>query len=69
MERRDLDCAETLIIHVGTNDLGTTRNLDFIMGEVYSLVVAAKKVTEMQTGPEWSSEAQRRVMAAYKGPK
>ena len=42
MERRDLDCAETLITHVGTNDLGT-RNLDFIMGEVYSLVAAAKK--------------------------
>jgi hypothetical protein len=43
MERRDLDCAETLIIHVGTNDLGTTRNLDFKMGEVYTLVAAAKK--------------------------
>ena len=43
MERGDLDCAETLIIHVCTNDLGTTRNLDFIMGEVYSLVADAKK--------------------------
>ena len=44
MERRELDCAETLIIHVGTNNLGSTRNLDFIMGEVYTLVAAAKKL-------------------------
>jgi len=43
MERRDLACAETLIIHVGTNDLKSTRNLDFIMGEIYALVSTAKK--------------------------
>jgi len=35
--------AETLIIHVGTNDLKSTRNLDFIMGVVYALVTTAKK--------------------------
>ena len=34
MERMDLASAEMLIIHVGTNDLRSTRNLDFIMGEV-----------------------------------
>jgi len=28
---------------VGTNDLKTTRNLDFVMGEVYALVSMAKK--------------------------
>jgi hypothetical protein len=33
---------ETVIIHVGTSDLTTTRNLDFIMGEVYALVATAK---------------------------
>ena len=43
MEKRDLVSPETLIIHVGTNDLRTTRNLDFVMGEVYALVSTAKK--------------------------
>ena len=43
MERRELDSAETLIIHVGTNDLRSTRNLDHIMGEVYELVTNVKK--------------------------
>ena len=42
LERRDLVSPETLIIHVGTNDL-RTRNLDFVMGEVYALVSTAKK--------------------------
>ena len=43
LEKRDLVSPETLIIHVGTNDLKTTRNLDFVMGEVYALVSMAKK--------------------------
>ena len=43
MEKRDLVSPETVIIHVGTNDLRTTRNLDFVMGEVYALVSTAKK--------------------------
>jgi hypothetical protein len=43
LEKRDLVSPETLIIHVGTNDLKTTRNLDFVMGEVYALVSTAKK--------------------------
>ena len=43
MDRTDLLSAETLIIHVGTNDLRSTRNLDFIMGEVYALVSTTKK--------------------------
>ena len=43
IESRELAWAETLIIHVGTNDLRSTRNLDFIMGEVYALVSTAKK--------------------------
>ena len=43
MERRVMAEADTLIIHVGTNDLRTTRNLDFIMGEVYALASTAKK--------------------------
>ena len=43
LERRELDSAETLIIHVGTNDLRSTRNLDHIMGEAYELVTNVKK--------------------------
>ena len=43
IERREMAEANTLIIHVGTNDLRTTRNLDFIMGEVYALASTAKK--------------------------
>jgi hypothetical protein len=42
IEKRDLGCPETVIIHVGTNDLRTTRNLDFVMGEVYALVATVK---------------------------
>ena len=43
LEKRDLVSPETLIIHVGTNDLKSTRNLDFVMGEVYALVSTAMK--------------------------
>ena len=43
IEKRDLGSPETVIIHVGTNDLSTTRNLDFVMGEVYALVPTAKR--------------------------
>jgi len=43
MEKRDLASPETVIIHVGTNDLRTKRNVDFVMGEVYALVSTAKK--------------------------
>ena len=43
MEKRDLFSPDTVINHVGTNDLRTTRNLDFVMGEVYALVSTAKK--------------------------
>jgi lysophospholipase L1-like esterase len=43
MEKRDLVSPDTVIIHVGTNDLKITRNLDVVMGEVYALVSTAKK--------------------------
>jgi hypothetical protein len=43
IERRDLGSPETSIIHVGTNYFKTTRNLDFIMGELYTLASTAKK--------------------------
>jgi len=43
MEKRDLVSPDTVIIHVGTNDLRTTRNLDFVLGKVYALVSMIKK--------------------------
>jgi hypothetical protein len=41
-EKRNLGNPETVIIHIGTNDLRVTINLDFAMGEVYVLVATAK---------------------------
>jgi hypothetical protein len=43
MENRNLGRTDTVIIHVGTNDVRRTRNLDCIMGEVYNLVTTAKE--------------------------
>jgi len=43
MGKRNLVSPYMVIIHVGTNDLKTMRNLDFVMGEVYALVSMAKK--------------------------
>jgi hypothetical protein len=42
MENRDLGSPDTLVIHVGTNDLRRTANLDYVMGDVYALVNKAK---------------------------
>jgi hypothetical protein len=43
--RRVLDWLEGplgLVIHIGTNDLRRTRNLDYVMGDVYDLANTAK---------------------------
>jgi FtsZ-interacting cell division protein YlmF len=42
IEKRDLGNPETVIIHIGMNDFRATRNLDFVMGEVYTLAATAK---------------------------
>jgi hypothetical protein len=42
MENRNLGYSDTVVIHVGTNDIRRSRNLDYIMGEVYDLVNTAK---------------------------
>jgi len=42
MENRDLGYSDAAVIHVGTNDVRISRNLDYIMGEVYDLVNTAK---------------------------
>ena len=41
-ENRNLGYSDAAIIHVGTNDVRISRNLDYIMGEVYDLVNIAK---------------------------
>ena len=38
MENRDFGHSDAVVIHVGTNDGARSRNLDYIMGEVYDLV-------------------------------
>jgi len=42
MENRDLGYSDAIVIHVGTNDFRRSRNLDYIMGEVYDRVNTAK---------------------------
>jgi lysophospholipase L1-like esterase len=42
-ERSMVVSSDTVIIHVGANDL-KTKNLYFVMGDVYELVSAAKKL-------------------------
>jgi hypothetical protein len=42
MENRYLGSPDTFLIHVGINDLRRTRNLHYVMGEVYSVVTTAK---------------------------
>jgi hypothetical protein len=37
-----LDGSGALVIHVGTNDVRRSRNLDYVTGEVYDLVNTAK---------------------------
>jgi hypothetical protein len=38
IENRDLGIPDTVVIHVGTNELRRTGNLDYVMGDVYDLV-------------------------------
>jgi hypothetical protein len=42
IERRELGSPDSVVIHVGTNDLRRNGNLDYVMGDVYDLVNTAK---------------------------
>jgi len=42
IENRDLGNSDAVVIHVGTNDVRRSRNLDCVMGEVYDLVNTSK---------------------------
>ena len=39
---RDLGNPEAVVIHVGTNDIKRSRNLDYVMGDIYDLINTAK---------------------------
>jgi hypothetical protein len=42
MENGDPGRPDTVVIHVGNNDLRRTENLDYVMGDVYALVSSVK---------------------------
>jgi hypothetical protein len=42
LENRILGCSDTVVIHVGTNDVSRSRNLDYVMGDVYDLMNTVK---------------------------
>ena len=42
IDNRELGSPDAIVLHVGTDDLRKTRNLDYVMGEVYGLVKTAK---------------------------
>jgi hypothetical protein len=44
VENRELGNRDTVLIHIGTNDLRRNVNLDYVMGEVYDLMNTAKSV-------------------------
>ena len=64
MENRNLGHSDTVVIHVGTNDVRRSRNLDYVMGEVYDLVNMAK--TKFP-GSRLVLEKQRRELAVSRG--
>jgi lysophospholipase L1-like esterase len=41
-ERRDLGNPDAVVIHVGTNDIKRSRNLDYVMGDIYDLINTTK---------------------------
>ena len=42
IKKRDLGNPDAVVIHAGTNDIKRTRNLDYVMGDVYDLIITAK---------------------------
>jgi elongation factor P hydroxylase len=70
LDNRDLGTQDTLVIHVGTNDLKRSVNLDYVMGEVYSVVNKAKvKFPQSKIVLSGGTAANRCVMAAHWGVK
>jgi hypothetical protein len=68
LDNRDLGTPDTVIIHIGTNDLKQSINLDYVMGEAYSLVNMAKGKFP-QSKIVLSAAADRHGMAAHRSVK
>jgi lysophospholipase L1-like esterase len=64
IERRELGSPDSVVIHVGTNDLRRTRNLDYVMGDVYGLVNTAN--TKFSTSRVVFSGVLRRVDVSWR---
>ena len=41
-EKRELGDPDAVVIHVGTNNIKRTKNLDYVMGDIYDLINTAK---------------------------
>ena len=69
LDNRDIGTPDTVVIHVGTNDLKRWVNLDYVTGEVYSLVNETK--LKFPQSKIVLSGVQRRtgVMAAHRNVK
>jgi len=78
IEKRDLGNPDAVVIHVGTNDIQRTRNLDYVMGDVYDLIItkkskfAASKIVlsgvlrrRDVTAAHWCNKRQTRVGCKY----
>ena len=42
IKKRNFVAPDTLIIHVGTNDIKNARNLDYVLGDIYDLTNTVK---------------------------
>jgi lysophospholipase L1-like esterase len=42
IEKRDFGTPDTIITHVGTNDIKISKNLDYVMEDIYELINTAK---------------------------
>jgi hypothetical protein len=61
-----LGSPDTVVIHVDTNDLRRTVNLDYVMGDVYAVGNVDKTKFPQSKLTEWRSYAQRHDMASYR---
>ena len=64
-EKRDLGNPDAVVIHVGTNDIKRTKNLDHVMGDIYDLINMAK--TKFSSSRVILSGVLRRTDVSWRG--
>ena len=70
LDNRDLGTPDTVIIHIGTDDLNRSINLVHVMGEAFSLVNTAKgKFPQSKIVLSGGAAADRCGMAAHRNVK